>query len=268
MSDSKLERVRQAHQLVTEARGHDETAALIAAARTLRQIGRPDEAQSALQRAVEARDGWDWSMEQLLTLAALGKANEAATATLKLTQHFEVPIQIRLIAVIAAHPGAFNGANVRKILTETCLTDDPLNLLNTFPVNAVGQIEVRVWLKALTGASFLLRMRLLSRIIRLRIRNRLVAAAAQILIGMVSILVGNRRVLIASMGEFTRLADVVDRLDPVLRRLRDLRQTGKASQTLVVLYYGGYPNEELFRMYSEHCVLFRLQGRLMKALDC
>jgi hypothetical protein len=207
-------------------------------------------------------------MEQLLTLAALGKANEAATATLKLTQHFEVPIQIRLIAVIAAHPGAFNGANVRKILTETCLTDDPLNLLNTFPVNAVGQIEVRVWLKALTGASFLLRMRLLSRIIRLRIRNRLVAAAAQILIGMVSILVGNRRVLIASMGEFTRLADVVDRLDPVLRRLRDLRQTGKASQTLVVLYYGGYPNEELFRMYSEHCVLFRLQGRLMKALDC
>ena len=266
MSDSKLERVRQARRLVMEARGQDEAVSLIAAARTLRQMGRPDEAQSALQRSAVARADWDWSMEQLLTLAALGKANEAATATLKLSQHFEVPIQIRLIAVVAAHPGAFSGANVRKILTETCLTDDPLNLLTTFPLNAVGQIDVRVWLKALTGASFLLRMRLLAKIAGLQIRSRLVNIAAQILIGSVRILVGRRRVLIASMGEFTRLADVVDRLDPVLRRLRDQRSETGSSPTLIVLYYGGYPNEELFKMYSEHCVFYLLQGRLMKAI--
>jgi len=266
MSYSKLERVREAHRLVNEAQSKNGAASLIAAARTLRQVGRPDEAQSALQRAAIARDDWDWSMEQLLTLAALGKANEAAKATLKLTQQFEVPIQIRLIAVVAAHQGAFTGANVRKILTETCLTDDPLNLLTSFPLNAVGLVEIRDWLKALTGASFFLRMRLLTKIAGLNIRNLLVNAAAQILIGLVRIVMGGRRVLIASMGEFTRLADVVDRLDPAIRRLRDQRSEAGSSPTLIVLYYGGYPNDELFKMYSEHCVFYLLQGRLKKAI--
>jgi putative glycosyltransferase (TIGR04372 family) len=266
MSDSKLDRVRQAHRLVMETQAQVEHDALIAAARALRQTGRPDEAQSALERAAETCGGWDWSMEQVLTLAALGKAKEAATATIKLTEHFEVPIQIRLIAAAAAHPGVFTGATVRKILTETCLTDDPQKILASFPLNAVGQIGMGVWHKTLAGTSFPLHMRLLARIIGLRIHSRLVDAAALILIGLVRVLVGGKRVLIASMGEFTRLADVVDRLDPVLRRLRDQRQEGGSSPILIVLYYGGYPNEELFAMYSEHCVFFLLQGRLIKAL--
>lgn len=266
MPHLKLERVRQAQKLVIRSQGKLNQEELISLIQEFRQIGRPDIAYATIMRVNSYNNALEFHKQKILTLAALGKANEAALAVNKLVG-FSLPIQIRLIAVVAQHKDAITIENVRKILNENCFKADPLTVLASFPLKLFSQIYLVAWYKATTGISWRLRIKLLISIIFLRLINISLNVTANAVIKFVRFFIGRQQVLIASMGEFTRLADVIDRLDPVLRRLRDVNQTERLKPPhLVVLYFGGYPNETLFEMYSRHCTLLHLKSRLAKAL--
>lgn len=86
--------------------------------------------------------------------------------------------------------------------------------------------------------------------------------AFAVLFAGLSLITGKRRILLASMGKFTRLADLVDRIDPMLRRLRAEGDNFK----LFVFFFGGYPNRQLFEMYQRHCTLVPATNRVTRKL--
>lgn len=85
---------------------------------------------------------------------------------------------------------------------------------------------------------------------------RIVAALA---FGLARLLGGRRTVRFTSMAKFTRLADLVDRLDPLLRRLR--AEHGADGFTLIVFFFGGYPNSQLMAMYGRQCRFVHATGK-------
>ena len=78
------------------------------------------------------------------------------------------------------------------------------------------------------------------------------------------ILAFKRNIYVASMGKFTRLADLVDRVDPLIRRLKSDPKT--ASYKLFIFFFGGYPNRQLFDMYGRHCVFLPATNRVSRKL--
>ena len=105
----KLERVRQAQKLVIRSQGKLNQEELISLIQEFRQIGRPDIAYATIMRVNSYNYALEFHKQKILTLAALGKANEAALAVNKLVG-FSLPIQIRLIALVASHKDAITSA--------------------------------------------------------------------------------------------------------------------------------------------------------------
>jgi putative glycosyltransferase (TIGR04372 family) len=268
MKELNPEKVRKAFALVRDVLHLRDPEALIGAARALRQIGRPDEAQKALERAASERDTDEWRMEYALTLATRGYPEETLALLRELVAgHPQAPAQFRLILAFADIPGvvAVGKSNVRSLMSENITSDDPAAMLIKFPLKAVGLVRTGPIIDAVSGLPSQARLRLVFQLLRLKARYYFTDLLARCLIGATRIAAGGRPVHIASMGEFTRLADVVDRVDPVLRRLRDESHQGQIP-VLMALYYGGYPNEELFFMYAAHCRMIPLRGNIQKRL--
>lgn len=93
-------------------------------------------------------------------------------------------------------------------------------------------------------------------------------AAARIFAGallfVVRLLTGWRRVEFTAMGKFTRLADLVDRLDPLLRQMK--ARDARGDTRLTVFFFGGYPNTKMMSLYREHCLFLMCTGRLTRKL--
>ncbi len=263
------ERVRAALALGRQARAMTDPDALIIAARDLRAIGRPDRALETLERARCHRNGSSaWRLERSCTLAALGRPEEAVREIRELLDaHPQAPAILRLIANFASLPGvaAVDKPNVRTLLSDTVAGDDPVSVLNKVPLKAVGRIPIGKVLAASAGQSAAKRLRLLFGVMRLKAIYCILDLAADLLLAMARLWAPTRDVRIASLGNFTRLADIVDRIDPVLRRLRS-ESEGRRKPLLMAIYYSGYPNETLRRLYAEHCRLVPLTGRLSRRL--
>lgn len=89
-----------------------------------------------------------------------------------------------------------------------------------------------------------------------------IAAAASI--ALMRLVTGKRHVYFSSMGKFTRLADLVDRVDPLLRRL--VANGNGSDFALFVFFFGGYPNRQLFDMYGRRCTFVSATNRVSRKL--
>jgi len=94
----------------------------------------------------------------------------------------------------------------------------------------------------------------------------LAQAIAAASVSLVRLLTGKRHIYFSSMGKFTRLADLVDRVDPLLRRLTAKGES--SSYKLFVFFFGGYPNRQLFAMYGRHCTFVPATNRVIRKLSC
>lgn len=91
--------------------------------------------------------------------------------------------------------------------------------------------------------------------------SRVFAACAILLARLVT---GKKVIKFSSMDKFTRLADLVDRVDPLLR---DVAAGGEADRTRVIIFFfGGYPNAKMMEMYRRHCVFIMCTNRVTRKL--
>lgn len=271
MSSLKPETVREAYALTARANETSNPQSLVTAAQNLRRIGRPDLALHALGRIRQAMATYEeWQLQLCLTYAALGRHEDAVQTIRAMRQtSSSLPATLELIALFNEMTGvvSVNKANIRRLLTETVSTDDPTAALSTFPLKALGRIAVGRLIEFATATMAPeARTRFLARALGLKVKYRLFDVAAGLLFALVRLRYLRRGVQIASLGNFTRLADIVDRLDPALRRSR--RQAGNGTPPLLIaFYYDGYPNQTLIRLYSRHCRLIFPPGRLAKSLS-
>ncbi len=256
-------KVREALALDRKARSLSDSDELMQAARNLRVLNRPERSLIVLDGIRFTHNGsFGWHLERSCTLAALGCPEEAVQevrAALDLQP--EAPVNLQLIATFGEALGsaAVGKANVRKLLSDTVIDDDPVVILNKISLRAVGKIPIGKLLLASGGESFRKKLRLLLHAMKLKATYRVLDLTALIVLAFFRLSHPTRDVRVASLGKFTRLADIVDRLDPVLRRLEN--ETGaRRKPLLIAFYYGGYPNETLLRLYEEHCRLLPLTG--------
>lgn len=73
-----------------------------------------------------------------------------------------------------------------------------------------------------------------------------------------------RAIHFAAMGKFTRLAHLIDGLDPILRRLA--AEGGSDRHRLYVFYFGGYPNATVFELFKRHCTMVEATSRVPRKL--
>ncbi|MFN8702523.1 MAG: TIGR04372 family glycosyltransferase, partial [Rhodospirillales bacterium] len=88
--------------------------------------------------------------------------------------------------------------------------------------------------------------------------------ATSILLTVLRNLNPGRSVHIAVMGRFTPLSHLVDGLDPVLRNLA--ADGGPERHRLYVLYFGGYPNATIFDLFTRHCNIIEVNGRIPRKI--
>ena len=269
MIELRPEKVREARNLARRAETLHDAESLIAAAHDLRVIGRPDLSLKALERCQQiAGPVSPWRLEQCLTLAALGRTKEALQAVRGvLDADPDPPAILRLIAAFGEIPGgiAIDQANARKLLSETVSRDDPVGVLPKVSLKAIGRFPLTRLFGADLRMTANVRVRLCARMIGSKFRFHLLDFVAICLLGLVRLRYWRRDIRVASLGNYTRLADIVDRVDPVLRRLRE--QAGSCKPPLLIaLYFDGYPNETLMRLYSRHCRLVRTTGTLSRRL--
>lgn len=269
MAELRPEKVRDARILARQAEAVHDAESLIAAARDLRVIGRPDLSLRVLDRCRQIANSTTlWRLERCLTLAALARPEEALQAVRGiLDTDPDPPASLRLIAAFAEIPGmiAIDQANVRKLLSETVVRDDPVSILSKMPLKAIGHFPLIRLFGADLRLPAHLRARLWARAIGSKIRFRVFDLVALCLLALVKLRYWRWDIHVSSLGNFTRLADIVDRVDPVLRRLRD-RAGSRQPPLLIALYFDGYPNETLMRLYLKHCRLVRVPGALPKKL--
>jgi putative glycosyltransferase (TIGR04372 family) len=270
MSHFRPEKIRDAQNLARHASELRDAEPLIVAGHDLRVIGRPDISLQALERC-RPTSGFDskWALEYCLTMAALGRTREALQTVHELRRRDPmISPGLKLIAIIddACGTAAIDKANIHLVLPETIATDDPADILSTMPLREVWKVPLRRLLGADIGLSREARVRLVRRANALKIAFGAVNLIAALLLAGVRLRYGRRDVHIASLGDFTRLADIVDRADPVLRRLRDSAGNGRPP-LLVALYFDGYPNKTLIRLYQRHCRLVYPRNRLTRALS-
>ncbi len=269
MTELRPEKVRDARSLARRAENLHDAKSLIATARDLRVIGRPDISLRTLERCQKITSPtYPWRLEQCLTLAALGRPKEALQAVRDiLDADPDPPAMLQLIAAFddISNGTAIDQTNIRTLLSETVIRDDPVGILSKVPLKVIGHFPLTRLFSANLRLPAGVRARLWARMIGSKICFRLFDLIAICFLALVRLRYRRRDIRVASLGNFTRLADIVDRIDPMLRRLRD-SAGGQKPPLLIALYFDGYPNETLMRLYSRHCRLVRTTGTLSRKL--
>lgn len=268
MQNSSADPVRATRLLFAQARQERETGKIQCHASELRALGRPDLALEILEPLIlKTGPTRDSLIEKVLCLKAAGYRSQAmeTLAQLKKIAPSELVnevIELKLTLgaghqAIAAFPfGALSDSvrNANELQLMLASLPWPKVSLRYLPgvLRAVLRCapsrffpvlfrHVYAWLKVmcaklLTGLSF----------------------------AMLRVLTGKKEIYFSSMGKFTRLADLIDQVDSLLRKLN---AEGRAADAKVFLFFfGGYPNQQMFDMYKQQCTFVPATRRVTKKL--
>jgi putative glycosyltransferase (TIGR04372 family) len=261
--------VRKSRWLMRRAERADDVATIVAAARELRATGRADlalralalprmdPAEPAVRReralALEAHGHDAQALQELRALAASGLADLDTDAA--------------ALRIAGQEPDGFAHFDFGPAASRIHSADDLARLLKPLlkPMR-LGQVPLRgAW--PVLRAAFRLGgpgIRTAAKWAVARTKVLISRVVASVAFTAARILTGRRHIVVTSMGKFTRLADLVDRIDPLLR---EIQARGEAARTRVfILFYGGYPNAQLFEMYRRHAVLLRMTTRVPRKL--
>ncbi|OEJ65856.1 TIGR04372 family glycosyltransferase [Magnetovibrio blakemorei] len=257
---------RISREFIKEAATAQSPNRLLELARDLRTIGRPDESFKLLVRyRQEHPQNKSYRFEVCLTHAALGNVAESLKAVQEIIDNNEANLALLLISALGAVEGidAIGKPNVRSLLSETISEESQAFVFDKVPLKGISLLHMHAVINASKQLDFKSRAHFIFDVISRKCKYHIQDKIAVIIILFIRLILRRWNVKISSMGNFTRLADMVDRIDPVLRRFRDNLDS---TPLMIVLYFGGYPNDTLMKLYSKHCLLVSPQGRLLTKL--
>lgn len=266
MHDVSIDPVRKARGLSELARRERDRGGLIEFAEELRLLGRSDLSIEILDSFVSKfGSSKETAIEKVHCLNALGYLIEALEAISGLKKmgpaacdvlHLELKLALRLGGGYLA---TFKYGELIELVQDV---NDLRALLEILPLH---QLPLGDLLKLLPRCFRFQGVRGL--IVRYVWSNLTQAGAgflASAFLGGCRILTFKKNIYVSSMGKFTRLADLVDRVDPLIRRLKSDPKT--SNYKLFILFFGGYPNRQLFNMYGMHCVFLPATNRVSRKL--
>ena len=260
------EAVRQAFATEIAARHESNPSALVAYAAQMRTQMRPDLAAELLARVdTDAQAHPSAAFEHALTLEALGRYQEAIMCNAAFLgvhpNNADAHVLALRLARRAGTTSLLDFGAVRRAINDVAALERYVHQVSwpLLPIAGMLQILAAAARRAprklprLAGrAAIGLAKRILAR--------ALVPAAFAFL----RLWTGKRHVYITALNRFTRLADLVDRLDPILRRIRARHPEGDTA--LFVFFFAGYPNRRLYAMYRRECTIVHVRAGIMGRL--
>lgn len=268
MHDIVSDPVRPARRLYDLARRVSDPTQLMKVAIELRLLGRPDLSLDILDSLITKRGASKENLtEKIICLHALGyvtDAQEVIALSKKLGAADFDTLQLELRVALRLKGEALSQFRFGDLLTSVRNRDDLRTLLGLLPwrslsLRDMGQLS-SIGLRYLGAGALKIPIRWVG--------TRLFEGCARVLVGACvgccRIFTAQRNIYFCSLTKFTRLADLVDQMDPLLRRLHSNPDT--ANYKLFVFFFAGYPNQKLVVMYAKHCTFVRATNRLSRKL--
>ncbi len=240
----------------------------LAIAAEMRTIGRSDLALRAVDRAEQIAARSSASLyERAAALQALGYLDEARETLDRIAPADRTSTRLALLRIKIANKLSGAGAAALDhgaIADAICSRDDLALIEPALPLVTMSYRAMKRLLESARSVDPVAAGRLRRRWLVARTKRTAAKLGATLLLGTARLFSGGRQVHIASMGKFTRLADLIDRIDPLLRTLE--ADGGARRHRLFVLFFGGYPNSQLYDMYGRHCTLVQATSRVTRKL--
>jgi putative glycosyltransferase (TIGR04372 family) len=260
--------VREARRLFSAAQQEVNHDNILNYATNLRSIGRIDLALEILELLIRA-DGLtrERLFEKTLCLKDAGynaEANEAMAALKRLSQHdFEVillelgmALQLGGRAIAEFSFGELSQSVREKSQIQKMLLNLPWSL-----------ISLRNFLPILKSVAAVMPSRFISALLQYSYA-KIKVDTSKLITSLVNrtlcLITGKNEIIFSSMGKFTRLADLVDQVDSLLRRLTI---EGRLEDVKVYLFFfGGYPNKTMYKKYGEQCKFINTSNRILRKI--
>jgi putative glycosyltransferase (TIGR04372 family) len=237
-------------------------------ARKLRVLGRPDLGLKVIESTPQTSEvRRALLLEKVLCLKDAGYKNEAFDVLAKLKTLFRSDYEINMLDF------ALKMSLDRQGVTRSTLDDVSMSIRSKQDLNAM--IESLSWesvpiqwlpiiLKTVASWAPSKCPSVLFKYIFALTRE----CFAKILIGFVDrilrLVTGKKEIVYSSMGKFTRLADLIDQVDSLFRKLT---LEDKAKDTAVyIFFFGGYPNQTMLQMYGKLGTFLPMTGRVVKKI--
>ena len=257
MHDLPSDPVRKARCLFELARSENDPIQIIYLTAELRKLGRPD-------LAIEVLDSQDsrialWKevlVEKVFSLQALGylkKALEVVSSLKKLDPgNFDV-LEMELSLTSQLGGEAILGYKYQEIFS---FVNNESELKRLSKILPLASLSLRDFLQFCSIAFRIQGVRVFPKIAHF-LWARLKILFSRLVVGLcISLcrwLTAKEAIYFSSMGKFARLADLVDRVDPLLRRVKF--DSNISSYQSFVFIFGGYPNRQFLKMYNQHCTI-------------
>lgn len=267
MHDTFIDPVRKARKLVELASQEDNQHRLLELAKDLRQLGRADLSRRILD-SFESRfkPSRESVIEKALCLEALGylaEAIEAASDFMKIGPEKFEALYLELRLALRLGGKYIEQFNFRRLFQATQDEKDIKTLLEIIPLH---RLPFREFIKMYLVCFRLQGVRSLAVLARFGL-SKIAYVSARFLVATVFLLCRlftSKTIYFSSMNKFARLADLVDRVDPLIRRLKFKKDTPDSK--VIIFFFGGYPNKQLFDMYKSHCTFIPATNRVLRKL--
>lgn len=268
MHDTASDPVRKARGLSALARREKDATKLMKLANELRLLGRPDLSIDILDSLITERGAAKENLtEKIICLQALGYTTHAEEVIALLKKRDATDFDTLLLEVRGAlqlKDGALSQLKFGDVITSIRDGDDLQQLLRILPWRRLGWREMlhlsSTAFRYVGPGAFKLPIRWLW--------SHLLFLIARMFVGACDwccrIFTGKGNIYFSSLSKFTRLADLVDQVDPLIRRLKSDPTT--ADYKLFVFFFAGYPNKRLVELYERHCTFVRVTNRLTRNL--
>lgn len=260
--------IRSARFLSAQARQECDPNRLIKYVEELRLLGRPDLSISILDSLIAKYGLTKESLhEKAFCLGTLGHISEALEVVSLLKRGVQadfddLKLELQLIRYLGGE--AIPGFDYGNIIGSIRSANNLEKMLAALPLS---ELPIR-YFPAILKAVFKFKPSSAPYFSARYLHSKLELLFAKIIVALcfctIRVVSSRKNIYFSSMGKFTRLADLVDQVDPLLRRLDSSKAA--SDYKLFIFFFGGYPNRSLFELYKRHCTFLLATNRVIRRL--
>ena len=260
--------IRKTRKLFLQGRREIDCEKILNIARDLRSLGRPDLGLELLSTApVKIEISEEITLEKIFCLKSAGFNSEALRllSSLKQRQHLSLStLLLGLKLLLESGIQTVPEAVLKELLGSVRTNSDFRLVFENLPLSLITWSCLPSLLAAAINWGPKISLLVLFSYVYTRVKIFLAKLVTSLVNGLLCLVTGRKEIIYSSMGRFTRLADLIDQVDSLLRKLKS---EGRSDDVKVfIFFFGGYPNQRIFKMYKQFCTFIPAVARVPRKL--
>lgn len=268
MEFSDADPVRKTRKLFLQGRREVDCEKILNVARDLRLLGRPDLGLELLSIApVKTETSEKTTLEKIFCLKSAGYNLEALRLLSFLKQRQPISLSTILVdleLLLESGIQSVQKAVLKELLGSVRTKSDFRLVFENLPLSLITWTCLPSLLAAAINWGPKISSLVLCSYVYTRLKIALAKVVTSLITGLLCLVTGRKEIIYSSMGKFTRLADLIDQVDSLLRKLKSEGRSGDVK--VFIFFFGGYPNQRIFKMYKQYCTFVPTVARVPRKL--